>query len=254
MIKNIIKGIKSYGDAVSHISKHGMWGYVLLPGLLSLILGALLVTASWGWSDDLGGLIGSFWKWEWGKTTIEKIAEVFGGLLILFFGAIIFKQILMVVLAPFMSLLSEKVERQLTGGGDVQGFTIRKAVYEMSRGLRIAVRNIVREMLVTIFLFLLGLFPLFTPFTTILIFLTQSYYAGFGNMDYTLERHYKYRESVKFVRNNRSLALGNGIIFMLLFLSVVGFVFALPLGTVAATLQTVDRIESKFNNKMEEMV
>ena len=102
----------------------------------------------------------------------------------------------------------------------------------------------------TIFLLIIGLIPVFTPFTTALIFLLQSYYAGFGNMDFTLERHFKFKESVRFVKKNRGLAIGNGIVFMLLFLSVVGFLFALPLGTVSATIQSLKKIDpvSQYNS------
>ncbi len=243
MIKDILEGITSYGAAVKHISKHGLWAYVFLPGILCLILAVAIFSTAWGLSDNLGNLIDNWWKWQWGKTVVEKIAQVFGGLMILAFGAIIFKQLIMVMLAPIMSILSAKVEEQVKGVKSDTKFSIGKALSDMLRGLRIAIRNIIREISATVVLFILGLIPLFTPFTTFLIFLIQSYYAGFGNTDLTLERHYNYRESVRFVRNHRSLSLGNGIVFMLLFLTVVGFLFALPLGTVAATLQTLKRLD-----------
>jgi CysZ protein len=67
----------------------------------------------------------------------------------------------------------------------------------------------------------------------VFIFVTQAYYAGFGNLDFTLERHFRVRESVRFVRRNRGLAIGNGTVYLLLLLSVVGFLVALPLATVA---------------------
>ena len=245
MISNIIEGISTYSAAVRHISKHKLWGYVFLPGMLSIILAAIVISISLGLSDDLGGWIDNLWKWGWGKSVVEKIAQAFSGLLILIFGALIFKQILMVLLAPFMSILSAKVEEQLTGIKGDSSFSIAKAISEMFRGLRLAVRNIIRELLATIVLFIIGLIPLFTPFTTVLIFILQSYYAGFGNTDFTLERHLNYRDSVRFVQQNRGAAIGNGIVFMVLFLSVVGFFFALPLSTVASALQTLKRIESE---------
>ncbi|HFA49907.1 MAG TPA: EI24 domain-containing protein [Bacteroidetes bacterium] len=245
MIKNTADGIRSYGAAMRHISKHGMWAYILLPGLLCLVLGGIIISAAWGFSDDLGGLISNFWKWDFGKPAVEKIVQVFGGLLILAFGAVFFKQIIMVVLAPFMSILSEKVEKQLTGEISQRSFSVGRALSDIVRGLRIATRNIIRELLATVFLLLIGLVPTFAPFTTVLIFLIQSYYAGFGNMDYTLERHFSYKNSIRFVKKNRGLALGNGIVFMLLFFTVIGFLFALPLGTVAATIQTVKKLENK---------
>lgn len=243
MIKNIISGMTMYGAAFRHISKHGLWLYVLLPGIISLILAGLVGSFAYGLSDDLGGVIDGFWKWEFGRSIVEKIAQVFGGLLILIIGAILFKQILMVVLSPFMSILSAKVEEQVTGIKSDAKFSVSKAIADVSRGLRIAIRNVTRELLATAILFIIGLIPVVTPFTTALIFLIQSYYAGFGNTDFTLERHYNYKNSIGFVKRNRSMTLGNGIVFMFLFLSVIGFLFAMPFSTVAATLQSLEKIE-----------
>jgi CysZ protein len=79
-----------------------------------------------------------------------------------------------------------------------------------------------------------------------LLFLTQAYYAGFGNMDYTLERHFKYRESIDFVRRYRGVAIGNGIVFMLLLLiPIFGIILVLPLSVTAASLKTVQVINAE---------
>ncbi len=243
MIAGITEGITTYAAAIRHVSRFGLWGYVLLPGLLSLLLALGILSMAWGLSDNLAGLILGWWSWDWGRSVVEIIAQVLGGLLIIAVGAVLFKQLIMVVLAPVMSILSAKVEAQITGKQPDDSFSVGRVFSEMVRGLRVALRNIVRELSATFFLLLLGLIPVLTPFTTLLIFLIQSYYAGFGNADYTLERHYSYRDSVRFVQQHRGLSIGNGIVFMLLFLSVVGFLFALPLGTVAATLQTLKRID-----------
>ena len=73
----------------------------------------------------------------------------------------------------------------------------------------------------------------------------QAYYAGFGNADFTLERRrYKVNDSVRFMRQNRALALGNGAGFLLLLLiPVVGLVLAPGLGAVAATIDSVEAID-----------
>jgi len=140
-----------------------------------------------------------------------------------------------------MSPLSERIEQELTGQPKRTAGT-GQFVKDLVRGLRIALRNIIRELFYTLLLFLLGLIPIFSPFTAVLIFLVQSFYAGFANIDYTLERHFNIRNSVRFVRHNRWMAVGNGIAFMLLLLTGIGFLFALPLGAVAATTETVKRL------------
>lgn len=246
MFKDFANGVSAYGKALQHISKYRMWGYFLLPGLLSILIGAIIFTTAYGLSDNIGIVVEEYWKWEMGKGFAVGVAQLFGGILIAAFGLLIFRQIVMVLLAPFMSALSEKVESQLTGKPTNRPLTLRQISKDLARGLRIAVRNLTRELLTILFLFLLGLIPLFTPFTPILIFIVQSYYIGFGNIDYCLERHFGYKESVRFVRKNRSLAIGNGAVFMLMLFTFIGFFFALPLGTVAATIETVKRLPAPF--------
>jgi CysZ protein len=78
--------------------------------------------------------------------------------------------------------------------------------------------------------------------------MVQAYYAGFGNMDYTLERHYKYKDSLQFVRKHRGLAIGNGIVFILfLLIPVIGVILVLPLSVTAASTRTVQAL--KLTNK-----
>jgi CysZ protein len=65
-------------------------------------------------------------------------------------------------------------------------------------------------------------------------------------MDYTLERHYKYKESVQFVHRNRGLAIGNGIVFILfLLIPVIGVILVLPLSVTAASTKTVEVLKLK---------
>ena len=110
------------------------------------------------------------------------------------------------------------------------------------RGLRIAIRNLFRELLLSIPILLLGLIPIIGIFSTVLLFLMQAYFAGFGNMDYTLERHFNYKESVAFVKRNRGVAIGNGIIFMLfLLIPVIGVILVLPFSVTAASSETIQR-------------
>lgn len=74
--------------------------------------------------------------------------------------------------------------------------------------------------------------------------MVQAYYAGFGNMDYTLERHFKYRESVQFIRRHRGIAIGNGLVFILfLIIPIVGVILVLPMSVTAASITTVELLK-----------
>ncbi len=243
MIRDLFDGILSWLRAIQIISRLGLWGYVFIPGLLSLLLGAAIVSAGWGLSDDVGGLLTRYWPWEWGSGVVETVGQVFGGLVIVIAGLLLFKHLILIISGPFMSPLSEKVERYLAGHDVPMEFSLPEMLRQLVRGLVLGLRNALLEILLTIPLLLIGLIPVFTPFTTAGIFLIQAYYAGFGNMDFTLERHFMVRGSIRFVRRHRWLAVGNGAVYLLLLLTGLGFLVALPIGVVAATVETVKRLE-----------
>jgi len=254
MIKDFFDGISSYAKAFRFLSRMRLWGYFLLPGLLSLATGIGILAAAWSLSDNVGRLLVSWYHWDWGKIVVENVASFLGGFLVLVVGLIVYKHLVTILASPFMSPLSEKVERELSGKPSTLKFSFRQIATDILRGVRIALRNSLRELFLTLLLLALSLLPILSPVTTVGIILLQAYYFGFGNMDFALERHFGVKESVLFVKRYRGLALGNGLVTMLLLMSVVGFLFVLPLATVAATIETVKRLEpisARKNNRPE---
>ncbi|WP_109301841.1 EI24 domain-containing protein [Aquimarina sp. AU474] len=256
MFKNIINGIKAYFGTFKLISKLGLWKFFAIPILISVITGFIFVALAYFFSDNLGTLIARIWPWEWGSETFATISTYMGGLLILVLGLVLYKHIVMALSAPFMSPVSEKVEAHLLGETD---HIHRNTSFsqQLSRGIRINIRNLCRELLFMIPLIILSFIPVIGIAFTILIFLIQAYYVGFGNMDYTMERHFNYKESVQFVRKHRGTAIGNGIVFVLmLFIPIIGFIITLPISVVAASTETVKILDQKKliagNNSSEE--
>ena len=141
-----------------------------------------------------------------------------------------------------MSPLSEKLENGLLLHEPNARFSAGKVLKEGARGAAIALRNLTKELFYTLMLFVVSFIPGLALVTTPLIYLVQSYYAGFGNMDYYLERHYSIRNSVYFVRQYRWAAITNGALFLLLLLiPIVGLFLAPFMCTIAATVVSVDR-------------
>lgn len=243
MLQGFLNGLTAYGNALRLISRLGLWKYFLVPGVISVLLAIGIFGSAWGASDDIGRWLISFYPFEWGHAFLKGMATLLGGLFILAIGLVVFKHAVMALASPLMSYLSEKVEKQLSGRQLEVSFTISKMMRDVARGIRINLRNLFWELLFTFILFVLGLFPVFSPFTAVAIFLVQAYYAGFGNLDYLMERHFGVRESIRFVRHNRGLAIGIGTIYLFMIFTIIGFFFALPFSTVAATAEGLKRIQ-----------
>ncbi len=106
-----------------------------------------------------------------------------------------------------------------------------------------------RNMFLTVILTLSAWLTVFIPIigmmiSPVLIILIQSFYDGFGLVDYTLERkRYSVKKSIQFAGENRGRVIGVGMGFMfLIMIPVLGWLTAPTYGTVAATLAALDKM------------
>ena len=243
MIKNIISGIKAYFGAFSLISKLKLWKFFAVPMLISFVTATIIFSSAYGLSDNVGNFISKIWIWDWGKETFTSISTFIGGLVILVIGLILFKHIIMALSAPFMSPVSEKIEAHLTGNAP-HSHRDTTFLEQLMRCIKINGRNLLMELLLTIPLLILKFIPVVNIFSAILLFLLQAYYAGFGILDYTMERHLNYKNSIYFAHDNRGLVLGIGTVFMLILLiPVAGFFFAPTFATIASVKLVLDKMD-----------
>jgi CysZ protein len=240
MIQNIFRGLQVYTGAYGLISKLKLWKYFVIPVIISVFVFIMIFVSAYGLSDNLGEWMAGIWIWETGKATFTAISTFIGGIIIFAIGLILYKHIIMALSSPFMSPVSEKIEAYFTGK-PAKNYVNTNFSKQLIRGIRIGLRNLTKELLYTIPILVLKFIPVVNIFSTVLLFIVQAYYAGFANMDYTLERHFKYKDSVAFIRQHRGLAIGNGIGFLLLLLiPVVGVLLVLPLSVTSATVIAVD--------------
>lgn len=253
MIRNIFKGFKAYTGSIQLISKLGLWKYFGIPILISIVVATLVLISAYALADDFGYYFSKLWIWDWGKETFFFLSEILSGILILLVGITIYKHVVMALSAPFMSPVSEKIEAHLLGY-DNHKHRVTSFREQLWRGIRINMRNLAMEILLTIPILIIGFIPILGFVSTILLLLTQGYYAGFGNMDYTLERHFSYSESIKFVKQHRGVAIGNGIVFILfLLIPVIGFILVLPLSVTAASVETVRLLRAENKLKINDL-
>lgn len=245
MIKNILSAIRAYVGSFRLLSQLKLWKYFAIPIIISLITATIIGFTAYGLSDNIGNFLAKIWIWDWGKEAFTTFTSVIGAIFVLVIGLILYKHIVLALSAPFMSAVSEKIEIHINGDLKHQH---RKTTFQeqLWRGIRINIRNLGKELLITIPILLLKFIPVVNIFSTILLFLVQAYYAGFGNMDYTLERHLNYKDSLDFVSENKGTSIGNGIIFMLcLLIPVLGIIIVLPLSVTAASVKTVELLNNK---------
>ena len=238
MISNLIDGLKAYLEAYQVISRLKLWRFFMIPMLISVLIFLNIVLVSISFSDEIGLYISSFWSWDFGKETINTVSMILGGIILISIGLILFKHLVMILSAPFMGPISKKIEDDFIGvTSQVQ---VSSPLTLMFRSVKISSRNLFRELLFSIPILLLGLIPFIGFFSLIFLFLMQAYFAGFGNMDYTLERHFSYQKSIQFVKENKGIAIGNGLVFMLfLLIPFVGIIFIIPFSVTSATIATV---------------
>ncbi|HRO07932.1 MAG TPA: EI24 domain-containing protein [Saprospiraceae bacterium] len=236
MITQIFLMFRYFFTALGNTKGQAM-KYILYTGLIALILVSLMIWGTWNFAPWFGGQLTNLIPWEWAKHTIFFTILTATG--IAWFFWIGMKYVLLILAGPMLSLVSEKLEKQMGTYNGMSGFSFTASA---ARTVRINMRNMLKELSLTGVLFIGGLIPGLNIIVLILLFLVQSYFAGFGIMDFYLERHYTYRESVALVYKQKWAAIALGAIFTLLFLiPIVGVLVAPYLCTVAATHYFIDR-------------
>jgi len=253
MLQAFSESIATYRKGIKLISQHRLWSFLILPGLISaaVILLLLIGTSMWFANSSIEQTIVQAWPWDFGRGFIEGLTNSLVFLLTMVVVLFLGKYIVMVIVAPFMGPLSEKIEEIVQQKKEK---STANFFGDLIRGLRIAFRNIFLELIFVLLINLLlspvlgflNIIPILgTILATLPTFFIQAYFAGFGNMDYTLERkNFGVRDSVTFVRKNRWAAIGNGSLFLLIFLiPVIGWFLAPAYATVAATQVVLNRLE-----------
>lgn len=251
MVKDFFDGITSYGTALGVISSKRLWSYLVIPGIISLILGSSLIYSAYLLADDLAyNLVMAYPNQWWGFNFFEKIAYGASWVLLATGGLFLYRILLMGLVAPFMSPLAAKVQEVVTGVPvyDPPFFSVHNFKLIL-RGIYLSLRNVTKELWFTLWLIILGLIPVFGFIAPFILFLVQAFYAGFGNLDYSLEKYYNVNESKAFSQRYRWLAIGNGTGFLLLLsVPVLGLFLAPGLSTVAATLEAVKRVDAPLKS------
>ena len=251
MLQDIITGFSAYSKAHQFIKANKLWAYVALPGMINLILLSLIAWLGWQYTSmltdylleffGLGGEDGGWWILNFFLLLVFR-------LLVFLIYVMIYKYLVLILMAPFLALLSERTEAIKTGR--VFPFVFSRFVKEVLRGIMIALRNIILELIATILLLLMATIPLIGFLSPFLIFLVQTYFYGFSMMDYYNERHKRsVGESSRFIWKHKGIAVANGTVFhLMLMVPIIGLLVAPSYSIVAACLSAIE-IENETENE-----
>ena len=248
ILKELLQGMKAYHQAVKIIAKFNLWSYFIIPGIISLFLTLLLIFLGVIYLPDIAGylnenIVPGFLK---GEITVI-VTTIFLWIFLLFFNFMVYKYIVLILFSPILSFLSEKVEMLVLRNEQVR-FAFKNFISDIFRGLLINIRSIVREIIFTLLCWLLLIIPGIGAFVSVvLIFSIQAYYSGFGLVDYTLERkRLSVKQSIHYSKEHRWDITGIGTGFMVLFMiPIIGWSIAPALGTVAATINVLEKTGSE---------
>ena len=218
-IRDFKLGVNSYINAVIFIKKHKLWIYFLFPIVIFFVIYYAGFTfqelkRDYTASDD--------------ASMIKKVWYFFVSGFFLLMSYVIFnfmRYILIILISPVLSVVSEKVEKIITG--NKYKFNLKQLLNDIKRTINLAIRNIFFEFgivygvsLVLYIIFWIVPSPEGTAkfISGQFAMLVAFYYYGFGFIDFMNERRrLTIKQSVKFVKKHKGFAIALGSIFTVFF-------------------------------------
>ncbi|MCB9195559.1 MAG: EI24 domain-containing protein [Flavobacteriales bacterium] len=218
-LQDLKLGYRSYFDAIKFIKTHKLWYYFIFPIILFLgiyYLGFVFQELKYNIKiEEDTGLIAKIW--------LMFLRSLYAFLAVIMFSFM--RYVLIILLSPILSIVSERVERILTGNS--YKFNLKQLLKDIKRAMNLAIRNIIWELGIVYSIILsyliiskiVGFSDRMDAFVTGGVSMCFAfYYYGFGFMDYMMERmRMNLQESVKFVRERRGFAVALGSVFTLIF-------------------------------------
>jgi CysZ protein len=244
MLKEIIAAFQAYYHTHRFISKHRLWKWIFIPGLIYSILfflGIYLFVKSSNSAIEYILMKSGLEAWmnkmqnSW-LSFLLIFGQVILNLILLLFYFSLFKYLFLIIGSPLFAYLSEKTEAIIEGKD--YPFSFKQLMKDIVRGVKLALRNMLWQTVYTISILILSFIPVFNFFTPLLALLVECYYLGFSMLDYSCERNkLSTSQSITFIGRHKGLAIGNGMVFYLMhFIPVLGWLLAPSYAVIAATI------------------
>ncbi len=239
MIFQAVKGASYIIKGVSLLKLRGIKRYVVVPLVINITLFAGVIWYGFERFDTILEQYLPSWL-EWLQIILWPLF-VIASLLIVFFA---FTLVANFLGAPFNSVLSEKIEEQLTQ----QKINSSEGYLDLLRGARVGVSNEFRKLLyiaARIFpLLLLFIIPGVNVFAPLLWFIFGAWFLAIEYLDYPMgNRNYPFKQQITVLKEKRVLCLGFGMALVLMTITPILNFFAMPIGVAAATSLWVDELK-----------
>ena len=249
MLKELIIAFQSYIKAHHFITKHRLWKWILIPGILYTIL----------------FIVGLYFFWVSAATVVSALSHlvhidrflqhrqsallsfffVMGGLMVhlvlVFLYFSLFKYLILIIGSPLFTYLSEQTDALLNGKEYKMRFN-KAFRQDMLVGIRVAIRNSLWQTVYLICLLILSFVPFVGWITPVICIFVECYYYGFSMLDYSCRRHQMSPSaSVAYISQRKGLAIGNGMIFYgLHFIPVLAPAYAVIAATISLYHQNLE--------------
>jgi len=241
------RGIRAYGPAFRILLSRKFSWFFLFPVLLLVLffVGGEWLVASAG--DSLAGLVqqklaawvdGISWL-SWLVGTAGFLIRFMIKLLYLFLFFTFGGYLVLILMSPVYSWLSERTEQELTG--KKYPFNLKQMLWEVGRGIMLACRNMIFQFLLSFLLFLCSFIPLVGLLTPFALFFVSAYFYGFSFIDYAVERkRFNIRKSTAYMKKNSGMVMGVGAVFafslLIPWVSILACSFVSLFSVVAGTV------------------
>ncbi len=214
-------GYKNYVKGIGFLIKHRLYWFALFPLILFVgvyWLGTYFESIELSIGRDIAKEVKNLDSLN--EVTWRSVQmHIFGVLNTIFTKFTLY--IVVVILSPLLSFLSERIEKILTG--NKYKFSLIQLMHDIRRGLKIALRNISWEYFIIVLMIGLTSFmdSSFKDFLVLAVTIPIGFYFyGFAFMDYINERRrLNIQQSIYFVSKHKGLAVAIGSIYSIFFLS-----------------------------------
>ncbi len=228
------RGFFAFGRGLHFIARHRLWAYLILPAIVSLLLGVALSVSAFMAVQTLGeqGLVFPLGQWQWLYNTLVDVVAV---AVALFLALIGYQTLIPLVVIPFLGSLLNRVEKITWGHAIEVGW--RHDLLNALIGGWFALRDAVLQLVCLLLSLFCG------PAQPLVMIGVNSYFFGRGSFDYLLEKHsHTLRERRLLTRAYTPEIYGLGLAQCLgLFVPVIGMLLVPAVGVVAAALVLYER-------------